>query len=168
MDVPFSTAESSYYIPALLGFGIGLPLGWVLKGRIANPLNFLRTVAAPIIMGNRPKLVFVVRTDLGMKKGKVASQCAHAAVACYKKALSVQPDIVKQWELLGQPKIILKLEDNVLLKEVRDQATKKGLVTSLIADAGRTQVKPGEVTVLGIGPGRSELIDSIVGHMRLY
>ena len=31
------------------------------------------------------KMVLLVRTDLGMAKGKVAAQCAHAALACYKK-----------------------------------------------------------------------------------
>ena len=30
------------------------------------------------------KMVFVIRTDLNMGKGKVAAQCAHAAVMCYK------------------------------------------------------------------------------------
>ena len=37
------------------------------------------------------KMVFAVRSDLGMTKGKVAAQCAHAAVNCYKKALVKTP-----------------------------------------------------------------------------
>ena len=30
------------------------------------------------------KLVLVVRTDLGMTKGKIAAQCSHATLACFK------------------------------------------------------------------------------------
>lgn len=37
------------------------------------------------------KLVLVVRTDLGMGKGKVAAQCGHATLACYKRATKLMP-----------------------------------------------------------------------------
>jgi PTH2 family peptidyl-tRNA hydrolase len=47
-------------------------------------------------------MVLVIRTDLAMTKGKVAAQCAHAAVGCYKKGLKVSPDFVKSWEMFGQ------------------------------------------------------------------
>ena len=33
---------------------------------------------------------------------------------------------------------------------------------------GRTQVDPGTVTVIGIGPGPTEMVDSIVGHLKLF
>ena len=43
----------------------------------ANPMS-----AMSKIVDN--KMVLVVRTDIGMGKGKACAQCAHAAVACYK------------------------------------------------------------------------------------
>ena len=52
-----------------------------------------------------PQMVLVVRTDLAMTKGKVATQCAHAAVACYKKGLVKTPDFVKNWERFGQVRV---------------------------------------------------------------
>lgn len=39
------------------------------------------------------KLVLVVRTDLGMGKGKIAAQCGHASLACYKRALKYTPKV---------------------------------------------------------------------------
>ena len=54
------------------------------------------------------KMVLVVRTDLQMGKGKVAAQCAHAAVDLYKKSLVKCPKLVRQWETFGQAKITLK------------------------------------------------------------
>ncbi len=47
------------------------------------------------------KMVLVVRTDLKMDKGKIAAQCGHATLACYKTALQTNPAIVKQWERIG-------------------------------------------------------------------
>lgn len=47
-------------------------------------------------------------------------------------------------------------------------AQKKGLVCCLISDAGRTQIAPGSITVLGIGPGPANLIDEVSGHLKLY
>ncbi|UKZ69278.1 uncharacterized protein TrAtP1_010288 [Trichoderma atroviride] len=37
------------------------------------------------------KLVLVVRTDLGMTKGKIAAQCSHATLACYKALARADP-----------------------------------------------------------------------------
>mgnify|MGYP000403838077 CR=1 FL=1 len=47
------------------------------------------------------KMVLVVRTDLKMDKGKIAAQCGHATLACYKAAMKHNPNIVKQWERIG-------------------------------------------------------------------
>ena len=44
------------------------------------------------------KMVLVVRQDLKMGKGKACAQCAHAAVAAYKKARSSCPEILRRWK----------------------------------------------------------------------
>lgn len=36
---------------------------------------------------------------------------------------------------------------------LRKRATEKGIINSVIHDAGRTQIAAGSMTVLGVGPG---------------
>lgn len=43
-----------------------------------------------------------------MGKGKIAAQCAHAAVAAY-KAATKDPTILHAWEECGQTKITVKV-----------------------------------------------------------
>ena len=113
------------------------------------------------------KMTLVVRTELGMGKGKVAAQCSHAAVACYKKALVKTPKLVKQWEMFGQAKVALKTESVDDLHLLKERAEELGLVACLVTDAGRTQVEAGAATVLGIGPGPAEVVDKVTGHLKL-
>jgi PTH2 family peptidyl-tRNA hydrolase len=61
------------------------------------------------------KMILVVRNDLKMGKGKAAAQCSHAAVAAYKIARSKCPDILKKWERSGQQKVVVKVEDEVII-----------------------------------------------------
>ncbi|KAI8459332.1 peptidyl-tRNA hydrolase 2 [Phakopsora pachyrhizi] len=119
------------------------------------------------------KLVLVVRNDLGMAKGKIASQCSHATLACYKAIRRDDPDMLRRWERNGQTKIALKLklndcetmEDEML--NLKAKARSLGLCAQVIQDAGRTQIKAGSRTVLGIGPGPASQIDEITKHLKL-
>ena len=43
----------------------------------------------------------------------------------------------------------------------------QGLPTHVVRDAGRTEVAPGSLTVLAVGPGPVALIDSVTGSLRL-
>lgn len=114
------------------------------------------------------KMVLVVRQDLKMGKGKAAAQCAHAAVGAYKKASRLQPSVLKKWDRDGQAKITLKAESEEVLAELEIVAKSQKLVTSLIFDAGRTQIAAGSMTVLAVGPGPADVIDSVTGHLKLY
>ena len=100
------------------------------------------------------KLVLVVRTDLGMTKGKMAAQCGHATLMCYKAALRLAPALVKRWERVGQTKVAVQCrggEEELLLLQAT--AASLGVVARIVHDAGRTQIAAGSATVLGIGPG---------------
>lgn len=113
------------------------------------------------------KMVFVVRQDLKMGEGKIASQCAHAAVGIYDELLKRQPQLVWKWEQCGQPKIVVTCKNQQEMNELRTKAEMAGLPTFTVADAGRTQVAAGSKTVLVVGPGTKPAVDSITRHLRL-
>lgn len=103
------------------------------------------------------------------KKGKLASQTAHAAVSCFVKSLESKSkqSIASKWLKCGQPKIVLKVDTLEELEDLRNKANESDITTSLIQDAGRTQISAGTATCLGIGPDYDEKIDEIVKHLKL-
>ncbi|KAI1368222.1 PTH2-domain-containing protein [Xylaria arbuscula] len=121
------------------------------------------------------KLVLVVRTDLGMTKGKIAAQCSHATLACYKtlsRSASRQPTsaeakILQRWERLGQAKIAVQVKSQDELLALMGKARSLGVTAEVIQDAGRTQIDPGSLTVLGVGPAPKSLVDQITGGLKL-
>lgn len=115
------------------------------------------------------KMVIIVRTDIYMTKGKIAAQCAHAALECYRKAVTnpKKQYMFKEWLCSGQPKIVLKVSSVEELLDLADSAKKVGLTTAIIQDAGRTQLEPGTISVLGIGPGPITEINNITSHLKL-
>ena len=118
--------------------------------------------------GDPYKMVLLIRSDIGMTKGKAAAQCAHAAITAYRSALSRQPALLKEWEADGQAKVTLKVESEDELIELIKKAREAGLIGESIKDAGRTQLAAGTRTVGIIGPGPSKIIDLITGHLKLY
>ncbi|KAJ5627213.1 peptidyl-tRNA hydrolase 2 [Penicillium herquei] len=114
------------------------------------------------------KLVLVVRTDLGMTKGKIAAQASHATLACYKYFITHAPDspILRQWERMGQAKIALQIKGEDELLTLQAQAMSLGLCARVIQDAGRTQIASGSRTVLGI-LGPKSVVDGVTGHLKL-
>lgn len=116
---------------------------------------------------NPLKMALVVRSDLKMSKGKIASQCSHAAIMCYQESMYNNGEILRNWVLTGQPKIVLKVDSLEEMKEVFDRAMQEGVLAKGVMDAGRTQLEPGTETVIGIGPDTAENIDKVVSHLKL-
>jgi PTH2 family peptidyl-tRNA hydrolase len=111
------------------------------------------------------KLALVVRTDLGMGRGKIAAQVAHAAVAAALGSLG-GPDFA-EWLRDGQPKVVLKVTSADALREVAEQAQAAGLPVELIRDAGRTQLAPGTLTCCAIGPAARDRVDAVAAALAL-
>ncbi|HZY92815.1 MAG TPA: peptidyl-tRNA hydrolase Pth2 [Thermoplasmata archaeon] len=112
-------------------------------------------------------MVLVVRGELRLTPGKTAVQVAHAAVMLVEAASRHAAKELDAWRAEGQKKIAVVAATLEEMEELRRQARGKGLPTVLVEDAGLTEVPPGTKTVLGIGPGRSEVIDLITGHLPL-
>lgn len=110
------------------------------------------------------KQVIVVRADLKMGKGKLAAQVAHASLASFLKAGFFAK---RKWLKQGMKKVVVKVSCEKELIEIYEKAKKAKLPCELIRDAGLTQIKPGTITALGIGPGEDEKIDKITKHLKL-
>ncbi len=111
------------------------------------------------------KLALVVRADLGMGRGKIAAQAAHAAVAA---ALATLPSPeFRAWLADGQPKVVLRANGEEQLLAIADQAAAAGLAVQVVRDAGRTQVDAGTVTCCAIGPAAGSRVDAITGELQL-
>src|SRR5271157_1993668 len=98
------------------------------------------------------KQVIIVRADLEMGKGKTAAQVAHAALSSYLTASTSHKDVARAWLEGGQKKIVLKVDGEPALLKFYEAFKFKKIPCALVNDAGLTQLPPGTITALGIGP----------------
>lgn len=108
------------------------------------------------------KQIILIRKDINMSKGKIAAQSAHASVEA---VLLSNKKLMLKWRETGMKKIVLKVDNENQLLELLKKAQENNLTTSLIKDAGHTEVKPGTITCGAIGPGPEVQIDKITGEL---
>jgi peptidyl-tRNA hydrolase, PTH2 family len=112
-------------------------------------------------------MVFVVRGELRLTPGKVAVQVAHAAVMLAELGARRPSAGYEAWRVEGQKKIALLVPTLGEMETLQREARAKGLATVFVEDAGLTEVPAGTRTVLGIGPGPSEIVDAVTGGLAL-
>jgi len=111
------------------------------------------------------KMVIVTRKDLDLSPGKLAAQVAHAAVSC---ALSTKKNNSKwfnKWQNEGAKKAVVKVDCIDDFYPLKEKAERLKIATSLIEDAGHTEIPAGTKTVLGIGPAPNNIIDQVTGDL---
>lgn len=127
-------------------------------------------------MKKHPKQIIIVRNDLNMDRGKSGAQIAHASMACIldqmgdseNKKILILDGAIKDWLEGRFIKIVVGCDDLEHLFEIRDKLEEKGILYSLIKDAGLTVFKEPTITCLGIGPCYPEDIDEITRTLKLY
>jgi PTH2 family peptidyl-tRNA hydrolase len=113
------------------------------------------------------KMIIVARADLKLSAGKLAVQVAHAAVACVLKTKKDNIKWLNKWKKEGAKKAVVKITSENEFFPLIDKAEKLKIATSLIEDAGLTEIPPGTRTVLGLGPAPSNLIDQVTSDLSL-
>jgi len=113
------------------------------------------------------KMVLVTRKDLSLSAGKLAAQVAHAAVNCALVSKTKKPTWFGRWQREGAKKVVVRVESLAEFFPLKEKAEDLGLVTSLVVDAGHTEIPAGTQTVLGIGPAPNNVIDQVTGELAL-
>ena len=130
------------------------------------------------------KMILVVRKDLNMRKGKIASQTAHAALKVILDLGRYEPvyqsddstlvipiehgTALKDW-LTGEfTKICVSVNSEAELLRIYEASKKAGLMCSLIQDAGHTEFAGVPTyTCCAVGPNWSDEIDPITKDLSL-
>ncbi len=113
------------------------------------------------------KQVIVVRRDLKLGRGKLAAQVAHASLTAYLEAARLRPEWASRWLETGQRKVVVAAKNLDELLTIKQRVEEEGLPAALIEDAGLTQVEPGTITALAVGPAPEPLIDKTTRHLKL-
>lgn len=114
------------------------------------------------------KVVMCVNDGLKMSTGKIAAQCAHAAIGIdhVSRKGGAQRSFVL-WKNTGSRIIVLKIRDDIEMGEILLCTAQYALATHIVCDAGCTEVKAGSRTVLAIGPASDDVLDKITGNLKL-
>lgn len=125
------------------------------------------------------KQIIVVREDLNMSRGKIASQVAHASmkvlVDAMSKSIGLTNEVeeynlsfrdsendkeLKEWLNGSFTKIVVYVKNEEKLMQLYEKVQKAGLRVSLIIDNGNTEFGGVKTkTCIAIGPHSAERID---------
>lgn len=111
---------------------------------------------------NKLRIYSIVRGDLDMTTGKLASQACHAAKNCAIIAQQSNPELLQAYQGLDfiGTQIILKAKNEEAILKAYDQAVEAGLICSLIVDEHHVMLPHFTgapiITALGIGPCTKE------------
>ncbi len=110
------------------------------------------------------KQCIVVREDLRLSSGKLAVQVAHASVLSLERA---DKSMISEWKAEGQRKVVLKVANLQDLLRIKNDADRSQLPNAIVIDAGLTEIPPGTITALGIGPSPNKQMDKVTGNLKL-
>ena len=108
-----------------------------------------------------------VRKDIALSCGKIAVQVAHAAVECAFALRASDSSLLRKWRAEGGKKVVVWVEDIEEIHGLELAAQRMGITAEIIRDAGATEVPPGTITCIGLGPAQEEMIDQLTRDLPL-
>lgn len=102
-----------------------------------------------------------------MSNGKTCVQVAHAAVSAAEETHRLKPEWFAGWFEEGQKKVVLKVKTLDELVKLKEMAVSEGIPVYLVSDMGLTELPPGTVTCLGIGPAPEDLMNKVTEGLPL-
>lgn len=129
-----------------------------------------------------PKQVIVMRTDLNMRKGKMAAQASHASMAVILDMMDVEYTELYERRKLTIPvgsaidawlngpfkKICVGVDSEEALEALYEAVKAAGIPTSKIVDSGLTEFGGvPTLTCIAIGPDYPEKIDPFTKELKL-
>lgn len=126
----------------------------------------------PQIEPKSVRQILVLRKDLGMRKGKMVAQGAHASQLALSMAISGDTPNGWTWHLAWirdhYTKICVSVDSEAALLDLQQQAIAAALPCALVQDLGFTEFHGEKTyTALGIGPAPTELLQPITGTLPL-
>lgn len=123
------------------------------------------------------KQVLVLRTDLNMRKGKMAAQAAHASMKVFfDRRAGSAPDRLEvalwpeaaEWVAGAFTKIVVGCASQDELLALEAKTREAGLPCALVIDAGATEFHGVPTpTALAIGPAAAAAVDALTGTLKL-
>jgi PTH2 family peptidyl-tRNA hydrolase len=124
------------------------------------------------------KQVIVMRKDLGMRKGKMIAQGAHASLKVLLDAGAADPGgqsftfridpALASWLAGKFTKVCVSVDSEAALEAIVERAQAAGLPCALIVDAGRTEFHGVPTkTCCAVGPAWADAVDAITGGLPL-
>jgi len=131
---------------------------------------------------SQPKQVIVMRTDLNMRKGKMAAQASHASMAVILNMMESEYTELYERRKLTIPvgsaldawlngpfkKICVGIDSEAALEALYEDVLAFGIPVSKIIDSGLTEFGGvPTLTCIGIGPDYPERIDPFTKELKL-
>jgi peptidyl-tRNA hydrolase, PTH2 family len=122
------------------------------------------------------KQVIVMRKDLGMRKGKMIAQGAHASLKVLLDRATTRDgttaieltEAMAAWILGRFTKVCVSVDSEAALDDVAARAAAAGLPCAVVVDAGHTEFHgiPTK-TCCSVGPAWGDEVDAITGDLPL-
>jgi len=135
-------------------------------------------------------MMIVMRRDLKMRKGKIAAQAGHACIDAILVALNKEGRLndfemtsegvflkntekssspLSDWFMHGCAKVCVYVDSEEELLDIAQKAKERGIITSVITDAGMTEFHGVPTkTCLALEPLSAEVADELTGNLPLY